>query len=110
MRDRFIEDDSTVDVELSHTRLRTKLAWNVSEVFLGAATLSYHFQNPPFPLFFPSHISIMVSITSERASRDVHITDRTWSMSRAILAGNCIADIDDTILEQEMVMFFKCNE
>jgi len=31
-------------------------------------------------------------------------------MSRAILARNCIADIDDTILEQEMVMFFKCNE
>jgi hypothetical protein len=38
------------------------------------------------------------------------ITDRTRSMFRAILAENGIADTDDAILEQEMVMFFKLSE
>ncbi|TAQ90408.1 hypothetical protein B7494_g1269 [Chlorociboria aeruginascens] len=41
------------------------------------------------------------------APRDARITDRTRSMFRAILAEICIADTDDAILLQEVVMFFK---
>jgi len=52
----------------------------------------------------------MALLTSETPSRDVGITDRTRSMSRAILAENGIADTDDAILDQEMVMFFKLSE
>jgi hypothetical protein len=44
------------------------------------------------------------------ASQAARITDRTQSMFRAILAESGIADTDDTILEQEMVMFFKLSE
>merc|ERR1712093_653673 len=54
-----------------------------------------------------SYTHIMALLTSETPSRDVGITDRTRSMSRAILAENGIADTDDAILDQEMVMFFK---
>ncbi|KAL5312953.1 hypothetical protein ACEPPN_019379 [Leptodophora sp. 'Broadleaf-Isolate-01'] len=49
----------------------------------------------------------MALLTSETPSRDGRITDRTRSMFRAILAENCIADTDDAILDEEMVMFFK---
>lgn len=52
----------------------------------------------------------MALLTSETPSRDARITDRTRSMFRAILAENCIADTDDAILDQEMVMFFKLSE
>merc|ERR1712225_150549 len=54
-----------------------------------------------------SYTHIMALLTSETPSRDVGITDRTRSMFRAILAENGIADTDDAILDQEMVMFFK---
>jgi hypothetical protein len=52
----------------------------------------------------------MASIVGGTASRAAQITDRTRSMFRAILAENGIADTDDAILEQEMVMFFKLSE
>lgn len=44
------------------------------------------------------------------ASQAAQITDRTQSMFHAILAENSIADTDDAILKQEMVMFFKLSE
>jgi hypothetical protein len=52
----------------------------------------------------------MTSVTGGTASRAARITDRTRSMFRAILAENNIADTDDAILEQEMVMFFILSE
>jgi hypothetical protein len=44
----------------------------------------------------------MARVASDMVPRDARITDRTRSMFRAILAENCIADTDDTILEQEV--------
>jgi hypothetical protein len=52
----------------------------------------------------------MASIAGGAASQAARITERTRSMFRAILAENSIADTDDAILEQEMVMFFKLSE
>jgi hypothetical protein len=52
----------------------------------------------------------MARVLSDMAPRDARITDRTRSMFRAILAENCIADTDDAILEQEVVMFFKLGK
>ncbi|KFZ16426.1 hypothetical protein V501_02231 [Pseudogymnoascus sp. VKM F-4519 (FW-2642)] len=44
--------------------------------------------------------------TGKTGSLATGITDHTLSMFRAILAENGIADADEAILEQEMVMFF----
>ena len=52
----------------------------------------------------------MASIVGYTGSLVTRITDRTRSMFRAILAENGIADADEAILEQEMVMFFKFSE
>lgn len=48
--------------------------------------------------------------TGNTGSLATGITDHTRSMFRAILAENGIADVDEAILEQEMVMFFKFSE
>jgi len=52
----------------------------------------------------------MASIVGGTALQAARITDRTRSMFRAILTENGVADTDDAILEQEMVMFFKLSE
>jgi hypothetical protein len=52
----------------------------------------------------------IASITYGTASQAAQIADCTQSMFRAILAENGIADTDNTILEQEVVMFFKLSE
>jgi hypothetical protein len=49
----------------------------------------------------------MASAADNAASRAARFTEQTRNMFRAILAENGIADTDDTILQQEMVMFFK---
>lgn len=77
---------------------------------------------PPPLLLFLRHISSlcislpyspfikMDSIAGGTASEPARITDRTRSMFRAILLENGVADTDDAILEQEMIMFFKLGE
>lgn len=52
----------------------------------------------------------MASAADTAASRAARFTEQTRSMFRAILAENGIADTDDAILQQEMVMFFKLSE
>ena len=52
----------------------------------------------------------MASVGGGTAPQAARITDRTRSMFRAILAENGVADTDDAILEQEVVMFFKLSE
>jgi hypothetical protein len=47
----------------------------------------------------------MASVGSGTAPQAARITDRTRSMFRAILAENGVADTDDAILEQEVVIF-----
>ena len=77
---------------------------------LGVATSLIVFNIFRSYLSCASYTHIMALLTSETPSRDVGITDRTRSMFRAILAENGIADTDDAILDQEMVMFFKLSE
>jgi hypothetical protein len=52
----------------------------------------------------------MASVADNAASRAARFTEQTRSMFRAILAENGIADTDNTILQQEMVMFFKLGK
>jgi hypothetical protein len=56
----------------------------------------------------------MASIAGGTALQAARVTDRTRSMFRAILAEklaeNGIANTDNVVLEQEMVMFFKLSE
>jgi hypothetical protein len=52
----------------------------------------------------------MASAVDNAASRAARFTEQTRNMFRAILVENGIADTDDTILQQEMVMFFKLGE
>jgi hypothetical protein len=52
----------------------------------------------------------MASAADNTASQAARFTEQTRSMFRAILAENGIADTNDAILQQEMVMFFKLSE
>jgi hypothetical protein len=52
----------------------------------------------------------MASAADTAASRAVRFTEQTQSMFRAILAENGITNTDNTILQQEMVMFFKLGK
>lgn len=52
----------------------------------------------------------MASIVGKTGSPATGITDHTRSMFRAIHAENGIAEADEAILEQEMVMYFKFSE
>jgi hypothetical protein len=69
-----------------------------------------------FSILFPSSsLSLpisrgMASAADITASRAARFTEQTRSMFRAILAENGIADTNDTILQQEIVMFFKLGE
>ncbi|TVY45314.1 hypothetical protein LSUB1_G000951 [Lachnellula subtilissima] len=49
----------------------------------------------------------MASAADNAASRAARFTEQTRNMFRAILAEKGIADTNDTILQQEIVMFFK---
>ena len=52
----------------------------------------------------------MASIVGNTVSLATGITDYMQSIFRAILTENGIADADEAVLEQEMVMFFKFSE
>lgn len=52
----------------------------------------------------------MASAADNAASRAVRFTEQTRNMFRAILAENGITDTDNTILQQEIVMFFKLSK
>jgi hypothetical protein len=52
----------------------------------------------------------MASVGGGTALQAARITDYIRSMFRAILAENGVTDTDDTILEQEVVMFFKLSK
>jgi hypothetical protein len=66
-------------------------------------------RRPPSSNLFPPLVK-MASVGGGTAPQAARITDRTRSMFRAILAENGIADTDNAILEQEVVMFFKLSE
>lgn len=52
----------------------------------------------------------MAFIAGSTALQAARITDCKQSMFCTILAENGIADTDDTIFEQEIVMFFKLSK
>jgi hypothetical protein len=52
----------------------------------------------------------MASVGGGTAPQAARITEHIRSMFRAILAENGITNTNDTILEQEVVMFFKLSE
>jgi hypothetical protein len=52
----------------------------------------------------------MATAVDTAASPAARFTEQTRSMFRAIFAENGIADTDDTILQQEMIMFFKLSK
>ena len=52
----------------------------------------------------------MASVVDNAVSRAAQCTEQTRSMFRAMLAENGIANTNNTILQQEKVMFFRLSE